>query len=111
MKHVIAFIQPFMAEKVVDALHQVQGLTGASFSEVRGFGRGRTGKPGGPEELFGTVPRVRVDVMVPDTLADMVVRTIQTAAHTGHRGDGKVYVAPVERALRISTGEDGEAAV
>ena len=111
MKHVMAFIQPFMAEKVIDALHQVPGLSGGSFSEVRGFGRGRQGKKGGSEEIFGTVPRVRVDVMVPDTLVDVVVKTIQAAAHTGNRGDGKVYVATLDRAVRISTGEEGEAAV
>ena len=111
MKHVMAFIQPFMADKVVDALHQVTGLAGASLSDVRGFGRGRSGKRSGSEELFGTVPRVRVDVMVPDALVEMVVRAIQSVAHTGQRGDGKVYVTSLERAVRISTGEEGEAAV
>ena len=111
MKHVIAFIQPFMADKVVDALHEVTDVAGASFSDVRGFGRGRRGRKAGSEEIFGTVPRVRVDVMVPDTLVDVVVKTIQAAAHTGNRGDGKVYVAALEHAVRISTGEEGDAAV
>ena len=110
MKQVIAFIQPFRVEKVIDALHGVTGLSGATVTEVRGFGRGR-GKHAGPEALFGTVPRARIDVMVKDGLVDLVVAVIRDTAHTGNRGDGKVFVLPVERAMRISTGEEGEDAV
>ncbi len=117
MKVVIAFIQPFMAEKVVEALHAVPGLSGATFTEVRGFGRGRAKDEATPteteveEELFGTLPKVRVEAMVRDGLEDLVVRTIRDAAHTGNRGDGKVYVSSIDRAVRISTGEEGEKAV
>ena len=113
MKAVIAFVQPFMAEKVVQALHGVPRLSGASFTEVRGFGRGRAqgAIDATEEELIGTVSKVRVEVMVPDDLEDQVVRAIQQAGHTGNRGDGKVYVASLERAVRISTGEEGELAV
>jgi len=117
MKVVIAFVQPFMAAKVVQALHEVRGLSGATFTEVRGFGRGRTKDEARPteaeveEELLGTLAKVRVEAMVPDTLADLVVQTIRDAAHTGNRGDGKVYVSSIDHAVRISTGEEGEQAV
>lgn len=110
MKQVIAFVQPFMVQKVVDALHAIQGLSGATFAEVRGFGRGRSAK-GDEETLLGTTVRMRVDVMVPDPLVDAVVQAIREAAHTGHRGDGKIYVTAIERAIRISSGEEGERAV
>lgn len=83
----IAFIQPFRVEKVIDALHAVEGLSGATVTEVRGFGRGR-GRRAGPEALFGAVTRARIDVMLPDALVDRVVATIRDAAHTGQRGDG-----------------------
>ena len=117
MKVVIAFIQPFMAGKVVEALHAIPGLSGASFTDVRGFGRGRAKDEAKPteaeveEELLGTLAKVRVEAMVPDALADLVVQTIQDAAHTGTRGDGKVYVSSIEHAVRISTGEEGERAI
>ena len=117
MKVVIAFVQPFMAGKVVQALHAVPGLSGATFTEVRGFGRGRA--KGGKketeveieEELLGTLSKVRVEAMVPDELEDRVVKAIREAAHTGNRGDGKVYVSSIGRAVRISTVEEGNQAV
>jgi nitrogen regulatory protein P-II 1 len=109
---IIAFVQPFMAQNVVHALHTVPGVSGATFVSARGFGRGRAaGTAMDQEVLLGTAPRVRVEVMVPDSLEDVVVRAIREAAHTGRNGDGKVYVAPVQQAVRISTGEEGEAAV
>lgn len=113
MKMVIAFFQPFMAPKVVQALHGVAGLSGASFTEVRGFGRGRAkgGTCTTEEELLGTLPKVRVEAMIPDDLEDLVVQAITAAAHTGNAGDGKVYVAPLTRAVRISTGEVGQTAI
>ncbi|MBI5368013.1 MAG: P-II family nitrogen regulator [Planctomycetes bacterium] len=113
MKMIVAFVQPFMAHKVVTALHEVQGLSGATFTEVRGFGRGRAAGAADvtEEDLLGTVAKVRVEVMVPDRLLDRVVRAVHDAAHTGHRGDGKIYVLPLERALRIGGAEEGEGAV
>jgi nitrogen regulatory protein PII len=110
MKQVIAFVQPFMVQKVVDALHAIPGLAGATFADVKGFGRGRSGKRD-QETLLGTTHRARVDVMVRDSLVDEVVGAIQGAAHTGNRGDGKIYVAGIDRAIRISSGEEGENAV
>lgn len=113
MKIIIGFIQPFKARNVVEALHGIRGLTGATFTDVRGFGRGRAKGASGvtDEELLGTVPKVRVEAMVPDDLVDVVVRAIRESARTGNRGDGKVYVIPMEKAARVGTAEEGEAAV
>jgi len=107
MKMVIAFIQPFMAQQVVHALHRVPGLTGASFTEVKGVGRGRPTDAPSAEALYGTSNKVRVEVMVREDIADAVVRALHEGAQTGKRGDGKIYVLPVERAVRIATGEEG----
>lgn len=111
MRMVIAFVQPYMAPQVVSALHQVPGLTGATFTDVKGFGRGRPTDAPTSEVLYGTATKVRIEVMVRDDLEAAVVRAIREAAHTGNRGDGKVYVLPVARALRIATGEEGDEAV
>lgn len=95
------------------ALHGVTGVSGASFSDIRGFGRGRHdhSRREFAEALVGALPQVRVDVMVSATAADQVVKTIVDVAHTGNRGDGKVYVLPLESAVRISTKESGAAAI
>lgn len=112
MKMIIAFIQPFMADKVVRALHEIEGLSGATVARVRGFGRGRArGAVGSEEEIVGTTAKVRVEVMVNDELEERVVRAIEHAARTGRKGDGKVYVTALERAVRIGTGEEGAVAV
>ena len=108
MKMVIGYVQPFMAAQVVHALHQVPGLTGATFVNVRGFGRGRSEKR---ELLNDGSDKVRVEVMVSDEMEEAVVQAIKSAAQTGNRGDGKIYVARIGRAVRISTGEEGEAAI
>ena len=107
MKMIVAFVQTFMAADVGRALHQLPGLTGASFMDVRGFGRRRHRAAADTEEIYGTAPRVRVEVMVADELEDAVIRAIATAAHTGTRGDGKIYVVELMKAHRISTGEEG----
>jgi nitrogen regulatory protein P-II 1 len=105
MKVIVAFIRPAKEEAVREALHELPGLTGASFSDVRGFGRGRSHV--GDEDILGAAPRVRVEVMANDLLADRVESTIASVAHTGKRGDGKVFVLPLSAAHRISTGETG----
>jgi nitrogen regulatory protein P-II 1 len=113
MKMIVAFVQPFMTEKVVQALHAVEGLTGASFWNIHGFGRGRGDEPGAVrhQDILGAINKVRVEVMVPDHLENTVVQTIRGAARTGRKGDGKIYVVALERAVRIRTGEEGEAAI
>lgn len=113
MKAVVAFIRPSKEDAVVEALHSVEGLTGASFTHIRGFGRGRGDRSRREidEAVTGTLPQLRVDVMTTDVLAPRVVAVITEAAHTGNRGDGKVYVYSVDCAVRISTRETGEAAL
>lgn len=113
MKQVIAFIRPSKEDAVCQALQELPQVSGASFSDVRGFGRGRLGRDQREfnEALVGALPRVRVDVMAPAIVVDAVVKTILTAAHTGKRGDGKIYVQSIDSAVRISTQESGAAAV
>lgn len=110
MKLVIAFIQPFMAQQVIQALHALPGVSGASFTEVRGFGRGRA-DVAVPEVLYGAAKRVRVEVAARDDVSVSVVDAIRRAAHTGNRGDGKIFVSHIETAIRISSGDEGDAAI
>lgn len=111
MKMVIAYIQPFMIDGVEAALRRVDGLTGATFVDARGFGRRRSSEARESESLVGTASMVRVELIVPDALEEAVVRAIEGAARTGNRGDGKVVVVPISRALRVATGDEGDAAV
>ncbi len=109
MKAIVAFIRPSKEDAVREALHELSGLTGASFSDVRGFGRGRT--RAGEEGIIGVAARVRVEVMVNDLMAPAVESLIARVAHTGLRGDGKIYVLPLEAAHRVATGETGADAI
>lgn len=113
MKVVVAFIRPSKEETVCQALHGIAGVSGASFSDVRGFGRGQHDRSRREfnEAVVGALPQVRVDVMVSASAVDKVVATIVDHAHTGNRGDGKVYVIALESAVRISTRESGNVAV
>lgn len=113
MKLVLAFVQPFLVDKIIQALQGIQGVSGASFSQVRGFGRGGSQAAGATrrEELLGALGKTRVEVAVPARLEQAVVEAIRKAAHTGRKGDGKIFVLPLERAVRIRTGEEGDAAV
>lgn len=113
MKQVTAYIKPHKLADVTRALHHVEGLTGASALDVRGFGRGRAKDVPHriTEDLVDYVPHVKIEAVCRDAVVDEVVETIRRAAHTGLRGDGKIYVASIEDAVRISTGERGEAAV
>jgi nitrogen regulatory protein PII len=115
MKMVVAYIHPFMAEKVIKALQEIPEVPGASLVEVRGFGRGRgkREKEGIVTEMaqFGTLRKIRVETIIPDNTVDLVFHTIRDAAYTGSPGDGKIYVMPVERAVRIRTGELGDAGI
>ena len=113
MKEIKAYIKQHKLSEVTLALHQVEGLSGMSVLDARGFGRGRAKDSPDriTEELVGFIPCVRLEITCSDDLVDPVIATIQQAAHTGLRGDGKIYVSPVEAAVRISTGEQGEAAI
>ena len=112
MKLVVAIIQPFKLEDVRDALTQV-GVHGMTVSEVKGFGhqKGHTEIYRGAEYVVNFIPKVKVEVAVPASLVDKVVDAIAASARTGQIGDGKIFVANVERAMRIRTGEMDEAAL
>ena len=113
MKHVIAFVQDHKLTHVTHAFHRVDGLTGVTASSVRGFGRARRAedKREITDEMELLTQRIRLDVFCSDDHVKAVIETIRSAAHTGLHGDGKVYVVPLEDALRIETGERGEQAI
>ncbi|HEC03186.1 MAG TPA: P-II family nitrogen regulator [Phycisphaerales bacterium] len=113
MKMVIAFIKKNKLEEVMLALHKIEGLTGVSSSEVHGFGRDRSrhAPDQTPEISLDFQPHMRLEIACRDELVEKVLTTIEWAAHTALRGDGKIYVLPLEQAVRISSGERGEDAV
>jgi nitrogen regulatory protein P-II 2 len=106
MKLIIAIIKPFKLEEVRDALLGI-GIQGMTVSEVKGYGRqkGHTDIYRGAEYAVNFLPKVRVEVAVPAEQADRVVEAISAAAKTGQIGDGKIFVCPIDRAMRIRTGE------
>ena len=112
MKRVEAIIKPFKLDEVKTALSAVvvQGMT---VTEVRGFGRQKGHKEvyRGAEYVVELVPKIKVEVVVPDQVVARVVETIVKAAKTGKIGDGKIFVLPIEEAVRIRTGERGEGAL
>lgn len=113
MKEIKAIVQPFLADRVLDALHQLPEMPGVTVSEVRGYGKRRNVKAGSSEkgiEVFGE-KRIKLELVVPDRLTDQVIDTIAQAAHTGNSGDGKIFVVPVWNVRKIRTGESGEAAI
>jgi nitrogen regulatory protein P-II 1 len=112
MKKVEAIIKPFKLEEVKDALGDI-GIEGMTVSEVKGFGRqkGHTEIYRGSEYTVDFLPKVKVELVLPDSRVEAAVATIVKAAKTGKIGDGKVFVSAVEEAIRIRTEEHGEAAV
>lgn len=108
MKLIIAYIKPFKVDEVKDAL-KAAGVTGMSTSDTSGFGRqsGQTEVYRGAEYEVDFVPKVKVEVLVSDDLAPVVVDTVAATAHTGDIGDGKIAVLPVDEVVRIRTGERG----
>ena len=108
MKLVTAIVKPFVLEDVKGALEQI-GVLGMTVSEVQGYGRqkGHTEVYRGAEYSVDFVPKVRVEVVADDLLADKVVDAVVEAARTGKIGDGKVWVSPVETIVRVRTGERG----
>jgi nitrogen regulatory protein PII len=112
MKEVRAYIQPRKLAEVTLALHGVKGLTGMSVIDARGFGRAHSpGSHETAENAFDYVSCARVEIICADELVDTIIETIQKHAHTGLKGDGKIYVCAVEDAIRIGTGERGKNAV
>ncbi len=112
MKLITAIIKPFKLDDVKDALKAV-GITGLTVTEVRGFGRqgGHTETYRGTEYTVEFIPKARLEALVDDSIADLAVSTIIDSAATGTIGDGKVWVSPVERIVRIRTGEEGPEAI
>ncbi len=112
MKKVEAIIKPFKLEEVKDALGEV-GIEGMTVSEVKGFGRqkGHTEIYRGSEYTVDFLPKIKIELVVPDGSVETAVAAIIKAAKTGKIGDGKIFVSPVEQAIRIRTEEKGEAAV
>ena len=111
MKLVVAIIKPFKLDEVREALTTL-GIQGLTVSEVKGFGRqkGQTEIYRGAEYHVSFLPKIKIEVVVPDDLTDQVIEAISKAAHTGKIGDGKIFVLDIERAMRIRTGEvDAEA--
>jgi nitrogen regulatory protein P-II 1 len=112
MKKIEAIIKPFKLDEVKDALNEI-GVQGMTVTEVKGFGRqkGHTELYRGAEYVIDFIPKIKIDIVAPDDIADKVVETIQKAAKTGKIGDGKIFIYPVENIIRIRTGETGETAV
>ncbi|MBM4103137.1 MAG: P-II family nitrogen regulator [Planctomycetes bacterium] len=113
MKMVIAFIKKNKFDEVMLALHKIEGLTGASSSEVHGFGRDRSrnGAVREPEISLEYIPHIKLEIACHSELVNQVVSVIKETAHTGLHGDGKIYVLPLEQSVRIRTGEQGENAI
>jgi nitrogen regulatory protein PII len=112
MKLITAIIKPFKLDEVKDALKAV-GVMGITVSEARGFGRqgGHSETYRGAEYKIDFVPKVRLEIVVEDQLADAVVSTIKESASSGKIGDGKIWVSTIDRLIRIRTGEEGPDAV
>src|SRR5262245_23913321 len=112
MKRLEAIVRPHLLDAVKGALQEA-GVVGMTVTEVKGFGRqkGHTESYRGTEYKIEFVPKIKVDVVVPDDLVEAAVAAIRSAAHTGKLGDGKIFVSPVAECVRIRTGERGEAAV
>lgn len=112
MKKIEAIIKPFKLEEVKDALSTLS-IEGMTVTEVKGFGRqkGHTEIYRGSEYNVDFLPKIKIEVVVADTALDPAVNAIATSAKTGKIGDGKIFIFPVETAIRIRTGEEGEAAI
>ena len=112
MKKIEAIIKPFKLDDVKDALHEV-GVSGLTASEVKGFGRqkGHTELYRGAEYVIDFLPKVKVEVVVEDGMAENVIEAIENAARTGRIGDGKIFVTDVALAIRIRTGDRGPDAI
>jgi nitrogen regulatory protein P-II 1 len=113
MKEIKAIIQPFMLSKVINALKEREDLPGVTVSEIKGFGKARAEGVQNKivEDLIGYVKRIKLEIVVPDKIADEVVNIISTHAHTGRAGDGKIFVYTVDEVVKIRTGERGEGAI
>jgi len=112
MKKVEAIIKPFKLDDVKEALHEL-GIKGLTVTEAKGFGRqkGHTELYRGAEYVVDFLPKVKIEVVVEDSLLDRAVDVIQRSAQTGRIGDGKIFITGIDQAIRIRTGETGPQAI
>ena len=112
MKKIEAIIKPFKLDEVREALSEI-GVNGLTVTEVKGFGRqkGHTELYRGAEYVVDFLPKIKMELVVPDNLVDAAIEAIITAARTGKIGDGKIFVSAVEQVIRIRTGETDESAI
>jgi nitrogen regulatory protein PII len=112
MKKIEAIIKPFKLDDVKDALNEI-GIKGMTITEVKGYGRqkGHTEIYRGAEYVVDFIPKIKLEVVVPADIADLVVEKIREAANSGKIGDGKIFVMPIERIVRVRTGEENRDAV
>ncbi len=112
MKKIEAIIKPFKLDEVREALSEI-GVTGLTVTEVKGFGRqkGHTELYRGAEYVVDFLPKVKLEIVIAESLVDRALEAIISAARTGKIGDGKIFVSPVEQVVRIRTGESGETAI
>ena len=112
MKKIEAIIKPFKLDDVIDSLTEI-GIEGITISEVRGFGRqkGRTEIYKGAEYIVDFLPKMKLDLVIPDEIVDSAIEAIRQSARTGKVGDGKIFVTDLEDSIRIRTGERGEDAL
>ena len=112
MKKIEAIIKPFKLDEVKEALHEV-GIQGITVLEAKGFGRqkGHTELYRGAEYVVDVLPKVKIEVVIEDNMAERVVETVKTAAQTGRIGDGKIFISSIDEAIRIRTGETGGNAI
>ena len=112
MKMVLAMLRPHMLDDIKAGLSEI-GVTGMSVTEIKGYGRthGQTETYRGSAYTVEFIPKIRIEVAVPDELLESVLSTLQTVGKTGKIGDGKVFVYSLDEALRVRTGERGEAAL
>lgn len=112
MKKIEAIIKPFKLDEVKDALNAI-GIQGMTITEVKGFGRqkGHVEIYRGTEYEVNFLPKIKIEVVIPDSIIDKVISTIIEKAKTGNIGDGKIFLSSLEDVIRIRTGEKGEAAI
>ncbi len=112
MKLVSAIIKPFKLEEVRSALDKI-GVSGMTITEVKGFGRqkGHTELYRGAEYVIDFLPKIKIEIAITDNILDKVIEAITSAASSGKIGDGKIFITPLEQAIRIRTGETDEEAI
>lgn len=112
MKKIEAIIKPFKLEEIKDALNEI-GIQGMTITEVKGFGRqkGHTELYKGAEYIVDFIPKMKLEIVVPDAIAAKVAETIEKKGKTGKIGDGKIFISTIDEAIRIRTGQRGEDAI